>query len=153
MIKEVITEKKKELLRLIERENEIKNYCYINYTDQRREAAEWEFTFKFIEIPRYILENEVKKLETILLYMKKGKGGEFDIQKAKQRPITDFIEFDRAGFATSIWNAQDKTPSMKYYPKENRVYCFSTNRHDDVVGVVQQLKNCSFTDAVKFILS
>ena len=152
IIKRNIKEKKEELARLVDVENKIKVWCYKNCSPKKREAVEDAYILFYVEAPRLNRNNEIEKLERILSYMKKGKGGELDVQKARQRPISDFIEFNSFGFARSIWNTSDKTPSMKYYPKENRVHCFSTGEDEDVIGVVMQLRNCKFIDAVKFIL-
>lgn len=174
-IKRLIKEKKSELILLQEKEVDIKNWCYKNclsrmisreivyatddgwekeiITKSEREWQEFFYTNIHVIIPRVKLENQIKKLEQILFYMQKGRGGELDVEKARQRPISDFIEFNNAGFARSIWNTADKTPSMKLYRKENRVHCFSTGEDEDVIGVVMTLKNCSFIEAVKFILN
>ena len=152
-IKRNIKEKKEELARLVDVENHIKVWCYKNCSPKEREMEEWYYTLIFVDCFRVRIEKSIEKLERILSYMKKGKGGELDVQKARQRPISDFIEFNGFGFARSIWNTSDKTPSMKYYRKENRVHCFSTGEDEDVIGVVMQLRNCKFIDAVKFILN
>jgi len=75
------------------------------------------------------------------------------VERAKQVPITKFVEFDNSGFATSVWNQDEDTPSMKYYPEENRVYCFSAGKGGDVIDIVQEKFNLSFKDAVKMINS
>lgn len=152
-IKRLIKEKKSELSSFTEKESDIKNWCYKNCSPQEREHEEWYYTLLFVDIFKVRIEHQIKKLEQTLFYMQKGKGGELDVQKARERPISDFIEFNGFGFARSIWNTADKTPSMKLYRKENRVHCFSTGEDEDVIGVVMALKGCSFIEAVKFILN
>jgi len=76
-----------------------------------------------------------------------------DVERAKQVPITEFVDFNKSGFATSVWNPEEDTPSMKYYPEENRVHCFSAGKGGDVIDVVQQKFSLSFKEAVKMINS
>lgn len=74
------------------------------------------------------------------------------VKRAKERPIEHFIKFNGAKFAQCIWH-KDNTASMKYYPAQNRVHCYGCDRDEDVIGVVQQQRGCSFTEAVNFILT
>lgn len=76
-----------------------------------------------------------------------------NVERAKQVPITKFVEFNKSGFATSVWNPSEDTPSMKYYPDENRVHCFSAGKGGDVIDVVQQKFNLNFKEAIKMINS
>lgn len=63
-------------------------------------------------------------------------------------PITDHIEFNGANMARCIWH-REKTASMKYYPKDNHVYCFGCNKHGSVIDVVMAKDNCTFLEALK----
>jgi hypothetical protein len=89
-------------------------------------------------------EKKLSRLKEI-----KDGGQTFDIATIKQIPITNYIEFNRAGFACCLWHSPDKSPSMKYYPKDNHVHCFSCGKSGDVIDVFQQLHSCSFREAVK----
>jgi len=153
LIEQVLKDKRAELRDLVTLEAKIKNLCYKKLSSKERAFKEWYYSMCFVRAPRINLEVRIKELERILLYMKKGKGGELDIHKAKQRPITDFIEFNKFNFARSIFNKSDDTPSMKYYPRQNQVHCFSTGRHEDVIGVVMEIRGCDFIEAVKIILA
>lgn len=75
-----------------------------------------------------------------------------EIAEAKLIPITDFIQFNNQRFANCIWH-DDKNPSMHYYPKTNRVKCFSCGEHGDVLDVVQKLHNINLPQAISFILN
>jgi hypothetical protein len=152
LLNQILKEKKSELKDLVTLETKIKNLCFKHFKGKDRSKKEWYYTMCFVRAPRINIEARIKELERILLYMKKGKGGELDIQKAKNRPISDFIEFNKYNFAKSIFNSSDDTPSMKYYPRQNRVHCFSTGRDEDVIGMVMEMFGLSFTDAVKKIL-
>lgn len=73
-----------------------------------------------------------------------------DVERAKQRPITNFVKF-KGGFALCLWH-KERSPSMKYYPKSNRVHCFGgCGKDEDVIGVVQQLMGVGFVTAVGII--
>jgi len=70
-----------------------------------------------------------------------------NMNKAKMYPITSLIKVNKAGFARCVWH-DEKTPSMKYYPKTNHVYCFGCHRRGDAIDVVQAIRGCSFGEAV-----
>lgn len=75
-----------------------------------------------------------------------------NIQKAKQYPIEQLLEF-RHGFAKRcLWHSPDKdqeTPSLKWYKNSNNVYCFSCNVKKDSIDTYMKLYNCSLIQAVK----
>ena len=74
------------------------------------------------------------------------------IQRAKQVPIPQFIKFKSDGFAKCIWH-QEKTASMYYYEKQNRVKCFSCDKLGDVIDVIQQLRKVGLKEALDIILN
>lgn len=71
-----------------------------------------------------------------------------DIARAKSVPMTQFLEVNGAGFAACLKH-NDKTPSVKYYPKDNKAHCFSCNWHFDVIDLIQHIHSCSFIEGVK----
>lgn len=73
-----------------------------------------------------------------------------DLERAKQQPISHFIEFNSAGFAKCLWHIE-RHGSLKYYPKTNMVYCFAGCGKKDVLDVIQQLNSCDFSTAIKFL--
>jgi hypothetical protein len=71
------------------------------------------------------------------------------ILRAKSSPIDSFVKFDRSGFAKCIFpDHNEKTGSMKYYKKENRVHCFGCNKSGDSIDAYMAVRGCSFGDAV-----
>lgn len=100
------------------------------------------------------LEKEIESLERVLSFIKmKGQPmkGEGNLILAKSKPISDYIEFNRSGFSRCLWHIE-KTGSLKYDKKTNRVYCFGAcGKGYDVVDVVQKLFNYSFQDAIRFL--
>lgn len=74
-----------------------------------------------------------------------------NIVAAKNVPISNFIKFNRQGFAKSLWNPNERTPSMKYYPDKNRVWCYSTAQGGDVIDVVKIVNNTDFAGAMKIL--
>jgi hypothetical protein len=91
---------------------------------------------------------EMKSLQRFITVKPRVSGeGTLDIEKAKQVPVNNFIQF-RGGFARCLWH-NDKNPSMHYYKKLNRVKCFSCGKGGDVIDVVQKLHSCSFEEAVR----
>lgn len=72
---------------------------------------------------------------------KKGPISPRDIEQAKAYPISQLLDFDRQGFCKSLWRPEEKTASMKYYPKTNHVYCFSSKKKSDAIDVYAHLHN------------
>lgn len=76
------------------------------------------------------------------------------IWQAKQVPIGNFYEFNKAGFGKSLVNPNEKTPSLKWWPKTNTFKDFSGGGESgDVIKFVMLLHNLEFIQAVKYILS
>ena len=69
------------------------------------------------------------------------------IARAKAYPIPDLIAVKR-GVAVCPWH-DDHKPSLKYYPKDNHVWCFTEDRGGDAIDVYMVLHNCDFKTAVK----
>src|SRR3990167_8160866 len=74
---------------------------------------------------------KTKRIEMVLRFFKNNKE-KTSIEYAKQIPISDYVVFNNAGFARCLWH-EDKHPSMKYYQKENKVWCFSCSCGGDVI--------------------
>jgi len=78
------------------------------------------------------------------------------IEAAKAIPITEYMRFNKAGYAPCLFHAE-KTASMYYnkptkkYP--NTVKCFGCSKMGSVIDVVMKMQNLNFNDAVKFILN
>lgn len=70
-----------------------------------------------------------------------------ELERAKAYPIDRLIEF-RQNKACCIWH-NEKTASLHYYRKENRVFCFGCHKHGDAIDVVRQIENLSFKEAIK----
>jgi len=89
------------------------------------------------------------KLQNKLKFFSQKRDGN-DIARAKTRPISDYIEFV-GGFACCPFH-NEKTGSFKYYPRNNRAYCFGGCGNKDVIDVVMTLNNCTLPEALKIIL-
>lgn len=76
-----------------------------------------------------------------------GDGG-VNIARAKQVPITNFVEVNSSGFARCPLH-NEKTPSMKYYPDQNKWWCFSCNQGGDAIDFVMKIEGLDFIGAVK----
>jgi len=105
-----------------------------------------------IDFPIQWYEFNISRLNRILALNKKikGPGHAVKIEDVKQVPISNFLEINQAGFARCIWH-NEKTGSLKYYPKDNRVHCFGCGKSGDVIDVVQQINNCSLSEAIRLI--
>lgn len=74
------------------------------------------------------------------------------LARAKAVPIPQFINFNADNTARCIWH-HEKTPSMYYYEKQNRVKCFGCDKLGDVIDVVMELNKVTLTEALKIILN
>jgi hypothetical protein len=71
------------------------------------------------------------------------------IEVAKSYPIDRLLQF-RHGKGVCLWHT-DKNPSMHYYKKNNKVYCFACNQGGDAIDVAMKMRNCDFNGAVAFL--
>lgn len=69
-----------------------------------------------------------------------------EIARAKSYPIHELVEFSKLK-ACCLWH-KEKTASMHYFVKNNRVYCFGCGKGGDAIDVYKQLHGCSFKEAV-----
>jgi len=76
-----------------------------------------------------------------------------DIIMAKQIPLSNFLEFNRSGFANCPFHGPEKTPSLKYYSKDNHYYCYGCQEFGDVINYVMKVYNLTFIEAVKKLLN
>lgn len=72
------------------------------------------------------------------------------LEKAKQRPISNFLQFNSAGFAKCPFH-QEKTASFHKLPGKERGHCFGCGRTGDTIDVVMALNNCTISEALKII--
>jgi len=109
-----------------------------------------EITKVYAEIHLEDLFLEKEKLQARLRYT----GVKFDnnnLERAKEVPIENFLEFNSAGFATCLWHSE-KTPSLHKITGKNRVYCFGCSKTADVIDVVMEQNGCTLPEALKIIL-
>lgn len=109
---------------------------------------------KHLDILKEMYLNKLDEVNRAIKYFtvkRKDVGGD-RIARAKATPIPQFINFSRDNTACCIWH-NEKTPSMYYYEKQNRVKCFGCDKMGDVIDVIQQIKKVSLPEALKIILN
>jgi len=94
---------------------------------------------------------EKKRKLQARLKIKIPKGPNKDIELAKQVPITNFAEFNGAGFTKCLWH-EEKTASLHLLPTQNAVWCFSCCKRFDVIDYVMAYQKIDFNHALKYIL-
>lgn len=72
---------------------------------------------------------------------------EAKLARAKEKPISDIIDVNRAGFAKCVYH-EEKSPSMKYY-KDNHCHSFCCGKSSDVVDIAMAIWNVDFKEAVR----
>jgi len=105
----------------------------------------------FIEFSEKKIE-KFKRALTRCVYIKDTNSG-YDLAKAKEVPLSNFVEFDNGNKAQCPFQAKQKTGAMHYYKKDNRFHCFSCGAHGDVIDFVMKDRNVKLPEAVKIILN
>lgn len=103
----------------------------------------------FIEIDIEDLVAEKNRLKNMVKFNTQEK---MDIATAKLVPITDFMQFNEYGFARCPFH-NEKSPSFRYYPENNRAYCFAGCGNKDVIDIVQAIHNINLPKALKLLLT
>lgn len=74
------------------------------------------------------------------------------LEEAKKISIEDYLNFNKAGYAHCVWH-NEKTPSLKFYPEKNKVYCYGgCAKGGDVIDVVMAQNHCTLQEAINIIL-
>lgn len=74
--------------------------------------------------------------------------GDDKVLRAKSYPVENLLELKK-GFACCPWH-NERTPSLKYYPKTNSCYCFgSCGKAYDAIDLYMLKYGVGFKDAVK----
>jgi len=73
-----------------------------------------------------------------------------DIAMAKLQPIKNYLPSKVVNNKTLCLFHADKNASMHIYG--TTYHCFTCGAHGDTIAIIQKLRNCSFTSAVKFLI-
>lgn len=126
--------------------------------DKIREATSLNQETKHMDMLVEMLSNRLEYWQKQRQYLEKPKwvysesNIDVDIERAKKVPINMFVKMNYSNFCCCLWHIE-KTPSMKWYPDKNKVYCFGCNAHKDVIDVVMQQNGVDFKEAIKIILN
>lgn len=150
----------KELKKGISSLSDFREICttHVQSVSFKRQSELIKFYDELIDKSLQNYEKEIKKYQWQLTYLDGLSGTSAPlpqgdsvtperIGRAKQFPISDLLEF-RRGTVRCIFH-DDTRPSLKYYPKDNHVYCFSCCRHEDAIGVAMTLWGVDFRTAVR----
>lgn len=115
-----------------------------------------EVTLGFLDALEEKYETDLAQIKMrIRMYTPRKEGEEInllspsDIARAKLVPISTFLKIPSHKKVNCLFH-NDKEASMHIYP--NGYHCFSCQSHGTVIDVVMKLRNCSFTQAVKFLI-
>lgn len=77
-----------------------------------------------------------------------GKITDAMIERAREYPVDELLEFNRGGMAICLWH-DDTNASLWHSVGRNRVHCFVCEHDTDAIGIVMTQDRCSFPQAVK----
>lgn len=152
IVKKSLRDLHDQLLSLKDYEKQIIDICYRKMDNVlERELTESFFRELEINIPRKKIEAQIKQKEFMLRSVDIAENCPgLDIPRAKSYPINQLIEF-KGNTARCIFHSPDRTPSMHYYARSNKVKCFSCGKLADSIDVVQQLQGCTLKEAVNYL--
>lgn len=118
-----------------------------HWLERTRDPSINEITKVFCDIVREEWVGKKTKIKSALK-LHEGFGTERSLVKAKSYPIESLIDFNSGGFAKCLWH-DEKTPSLKWYPKRNKAHCFGGCGDFDSIDAYQKINNVDFNEAVK----
>ena len=162
-VKDVVPEKVKELSEDIEIIDSLVKKLYQIINDHELNDFDDFFYRKYVEIfyqkELERLLKERKRFERLLYNQDLVPINEItndDIERAKQEPIENFLP-DRLQKFGNKYRCHcplhtENTPSCYVYKNNNSFYCFGCKKGGDVITLIRYLNDCSFIDAIKYIL-
>lgn len=154
-MKEIILEGLNSQIDIYEKELEL---IKKNFEDSQRRDVPWFLRQAVLELnkPRE-LERRIQRLMYKKLFIenpeqwkKTDRVTPSQISMAKEFPFDKLLKFNSAGFALCPFH-NEKRGSFYYYKKTNTCYCFSCKWSGDIIKFVEEWKEMSFKDAVKFL--
>lgn len=103
--------------------------------------------FKSVHFHEAWIDEQAQKNKTAVRSLRKQLN-DSKIEKAKQYPIPELLKLDRQNKHLCIWH-KENTPSLTYFPDNNKVYCFGCNKSADAIDVYRHLHNKSFKEALE----
>lgn len=114
-------------------------------------------TLGFLDALEEQHEQELARLKMHIDMLKPRKEGvptpyitQSEISLARSQNISMFLKIPSHKKVNCLFHS-DKVASMHIYG--NTYYCFSCNAKGSVIDVVMKLRNCTFTQAVKFLIN
>ena len=156
-LEDIIDRQKDRLEEIRQHEEDIKEYLLREYPNsiRKREQAQKEWFKAITWRKKFHLQHRIEENEKILDQMKVFENipEETDLPDAsevKDRPIENFLDFNKQNKRPCIF-CSDTSGDMHYYEEDNRVYCFSCQKGGDVIDVIQEVRGCTFKEALKFL--
>ncbi len=121
---------------------------YDSLADVIKDRSERSATWQNIFFHNSYVHNHMKPT-----YAPKVKGDRknvgSEVMRAKEYPIHEIINFNMQGKTTCLWH-NEKEPSLNYYPKDNKVWCFGgCGRGYDSIDVYMKVNGVGFKEAIK----
>ena len=118
-----------------------------NEADYEVQANGDEFKIEMCDYRREKWREQIKRLERMLApFDSKQRGNK--LAELKAVPIDTLLRFNSAGFTKCLYHPE-KSPSAKYYPDKNHVYCFSCSKKYDSVDVKMFLSGLTLKELLR----
>ena len=73
------------------------------------------------------------------------------IERAKQVPFNELIEFNKAGKVKCLWH-QESHASLSWNKKTNLIKCFGCGKSLDTIQFIIEMKGMKFPGAVRYLM-
>lgn len=107
-----------------------------------------EITKAFITLQVEKLNKRISRYDWMLNKNDSDDISEEAIQQARDYPIANLIDFNRAGKAMA-WCHEDKNPSLVHWKPKNKCRCFVCNETFDTIAVLMGRDGYTFVEAIK----
>lgn len=139
---------KNQIAKLIKEYKQLANYYLQVQRDLKLKKKSWRFT----EIIINMIMKRISDLENKLKYFDVRSDVQFsdDVTKAKSVPVINYLSINNNGMVVCPFH-DDSNPSMKYYPKNNDLYCWGGCGRKDVIDIVKDKFKVDFKGAIKIL--
>lgn len=116
-----------------------------------------EYPYELSPASDYTYASEKNKCQECISHWKENvkklttkNSGQVNLEAIRAISIENFLSFNGAGFTKCLWH-EEKTPSLHYDKKKNRVKCFGCGKYANIIDVVMVIHTCDFKRAIQIL--